>query len=96
MASVALPIVDDALNSYSDALRSEARDITFAEIRLGFDAAIALRWKLAVDVVAGIERGQAPRRGSLPHEDPAVALEELTVLVDLLLASAGRALSAAR
>ena len=92
LASVVVPIVDDALAAHATALRAEAPTIRFEEIRLGFDAAIALRWKLAADVVAGIERGQPPRRGSLPDENPAVALEELTVLVDLLLASAERAL----
>ncbi|WP_299166870.1 phosphotransferase family protein [uncultured Arthrobacter sp.] len=92
LAGVVMPIVDDALVTYAEALRAEAGNITFEEVRLGFDAAIALRWKLAADVVAGIERGQPPRRGSLPDEDPAAALDELIALVDLLLASADRAL----
>lgn len=96
LASVVAPIVEDAVDSYADALREEASDITFEDIRLGFDTAIALRWKLAVDVVAGLERGQPVRRGSLPDEDPSVALEELLVLVDLLLESADRALNQAR
>lgn len=72
--------------------RSGARDIDVEEIRRGFDAAIALRWKLAVDVVASLERGEAPRRGSLPDEEPATAMEELLLLVDFLLATAGRVL----
>ncbi|KRF08782.1 hypothetical protein ASH00_03580 [Arthrobacter sp. Soil782] len=92
LASVVMPLVEEALDAYSTALRAEAPTVTFEDIRLGFDAAVALRWKLAVDVVAGIEKGEPPRRGSLPDEDPAAALEELIALVDLLLASAGRAL----
>jgi PAS domain-containing protein len=92
---VMLPVVEEALRRYAVGLRSEAPNVAFEDIRLGFDAAVALRWKLAVDVVAGLEKGQPPRRGSLPDEDPAVALEELVLLVDLLLASADRALHAA-
>lgn len=91
-AGIMLPVVDEALDCYAAALRAEAPDVAVEDIRLGFDAAVALRWKLAVDVVAGLEKGQPPRRGSLPDEDPDVALEELIVLVDLLLASADRAL----
>ncbi|GAB3535723.1 hypothetical protein GCM10027403_14130 [Arthrobacter tecti] len=94
LASVVAPIVDAAFERYAEALRAEARHITVADIRRGFDAAVALRWKLAADVVEGFEKGQPPRRGSLPHEDPAVAQEELIVLVDLILSSADRALSA--
>lgn len=93
LASVVVPIVDASLHSYAEALRAEAGDITYEEIRQGFDASIALRWKLAVDVVASLGRGEVPRRGSLPKEEPAVALEELIALVDLLLASADRALA---
>ena len=92
-ASVVVPILDDALESYAEGFRAEAGSIAVEDVRLGFDAAVALRWKLAVDVVAGIESGETPRRGSLPDEEPAVALEELLVLVDLLLTSAGRVLN---
>ncbi|MET0714093.1 MAG: phosphotransferase [Mycetocola sp.] len=91
-ANVVLPIIEDAVNAYADGLRVEGGDIDVEEIRRGFDAAIALRWKLAVDVVASLERGEAPRRGSLPDEEPATAMEELLLLVDFLLATAGRVL----
>lgn len=90
-AGVVVPIVDEAVNRYSEALRAEAGHITPEEIRLGFDAAIALRWKLAADIVAGMDAGHPPRRGSLPGEEPAAALEDLIALLDLLLNSAERA-----
>ncbi|HYI34641.1 MAG TPA: phosphotransferase [Glaciibacter sp.] len=89
---VVVPIVEDALHAYAEGLRAEGADVKFEDVRRGFEAAIALRWKLAVDVVAGIERGEAPRRGSLPDEAPEEAMEELIPLVDLLLASAQRVL----
>lgn len=85
-------VLDDAVNAYIDGLRSEAPSVSADDIRRGVDAAIALRWKLAVDVVEGIGRGEPPRRGSLPDEAPETALEELSLLVDVLLASAGRTL----
>lgn len=82
---VVAPIVEDALHAYAEGLWAEGADVKLEDLRRGFGAAIALRWKLAVDVVAGIERGEAPRRGSLPGEDPDDAIEELIQLVDLLL-----------
>jgi Phosphotransferase enzyme family len=82
---VVVPIVEDALHAYAEGLWTEGADVKVEDVRRGFGAAIALRWKLAVDVVAGIERGEAPRRGSLPGEDPDEAMEELIQLVDLLL-----------
>lgn len=95
-AGVAVPLVGEAVGRYAEGLWAESpggsADIGMEQIRLGFDAAIGLRWKLAVDVVAGLERGQPPRRGSLPDEDPAQAEEELLELMDLLLASAQRVL----
>lgn len=95
LAGVVLPLVDDALAAYTDAVRAERQGISIEDVRLGFHAAIGLRWKLAVDVVSGLEGGEPPRRGSLPEENPAAAQDELILLVDLLLASAGRALNSA-
>ncbi|MET0933866.1 MAG: phosphotransferase [Mycetocola sp.] len=89
---VVVPLLDDALQGYAEGLRAEGARIRPEDVRRGFDAAIALRWKLAVDVVAGLESGEAVRRGSLPHEHPDVAMEHLVSLVDLLLASAARVL----
>jgi hypothetical protein len=90
--SAVLSLADDALHAYAEGLWAEGADIQFDDIRRGFDAADALRWKLAVDVVAGIEVGEAPRRGSLPDEAPEDAMDELIQLVDILLASARRVL----
>lgn len=89
---IVAPILDDALHAYAEGIRSEGAVVNFEDVRRGFDAAVALRWKLAVDVVAGLEAGEAPRRGSLPDEAPGTALDELIPLVDVLLASSARAL----
>lgn len=89
-AHVVVPLLEDALEVYAEGVLAEGADVSPATVRRGFDAAVALRWKLAVDVVAGLENGAVPRRGSLPDEDPAAALQELIMLVDLLLASAER------
>lgn len=91
-ADVVVPLVDEALRCYADGLHAEGAAVAVDDVRRGFDAAIALRWKLAVDVVTGLERGEPPRRGSAPHERPAAALDQLVRLVDLLLASAARVL----
>ena len=89
---VVTAVLDDAVQAYIDGFREQAPAVSPAHIRQGVDAAIALRWKLAVDVVAGLESGTPPLRGSLPDEPPETAREELTALVDVLLASAGRTL----
>jgi len=91
-ARTAASALDAAVQAYSDGFRSEAPAMTLEEIRKGFDASIALRWKLVVDVAAGLEVGESPRRGSLPGETPEAALHDLILLADLLLDSAGRAL----
>lgn len=91
-AFVVAPLLEEAFGAYLDGLHREARQIEEAQVRRGLDAAIALRWKLAVDVADGLERGDVPRRGSLPDEAPERAAEELLVLIDLLFASARRTL----
>ncbi|MGN7797815.1 phosphotransferase family protein [Leifsonia sp. 22587] len=85
-------VLDDAIQAYVDGFREQVPAVSPAEIRRGVDAAIALRWKLAVDVIAGLESGDPPRRGSLPDEPPETAREELIELVGVLLASADRTL----
>lgn len=85
-------LLDDALQAYADGLGRGGASVEFADVQRGFDAAVALRWKLAVDVVAGLETGEALRRGSLSDEPPEAAVDELVQLVDILLAAAGRAL----
>ncbi len=51
--AVVSAVLDDALGAYAEGLRVESRSIRFEDVRRGFDAAIALRSKLAVDAVAG-------------------------------------------
>lgn len=85
-------VLDDAVQAYIDGFRDQVPTVSAAQIRRGVDAAIALRWKLAVDVVAALESGERPRRGSLPDEPPETALEELIELAGVLLASASRTL----
>ncbi|WP_210505947.1 phosphotransferase family protein [Naasia sp. SYSU D00057] len=84
-ANVVAPLLDEAFAAYLDGLREEAPGADGAEVRRGLDAAIALRWKQAVDVADSLERGAVPRRGSLPDEAPEDALAELIVLTDVLL-----------
>lgn len=88
------PLVDEAIQEYAQGMWAEGGSVELTTLRRGFDAAVALRWKLAVDVVTGIETGEAPRRGSMPDEAPADAVDELVQLVDVLLASAARTLDA--
>ncbi len=85
-------LLDDAFAAYLDGLRAQVPEFPVEHARRGLDAAIALRWKLATDVAEAIERGGAPRRGSLPEEPLEEALDELIVLIDVLLEAAGRAL----
>ncbi|MFF1571133.1 phosphotransferase family protein [Leifsonia sp. NPDC058292] len=85
-------VLDDAVRAYTDGFRSESADVASDEIRRGFDAAVALRWKLAADVVETIASGRPARRGSLPDEAPGQALDELVSLVDLVLDTARRVL----
>jgi hypothetical protein len=85
-------IIDAAVDGYAEGLGREAPEVSTAVVRRGLDAAIALRWKAAVDVVAGAESGEPPRRGSLPDEQPEAAEGELIILVDILLDAAERIL----
>ena len=91
-ADTVLSVRDDALAGYTDAVLTETAAVTADDVRRGFDAAVALRWKLPVDLMAGVEKGELPRRGSAPHEHPDIALGDLLALVDLVLASAARTL----
>jgi hypothetical protein len=85
-------VFDDAVQAYIDGFRDQVPSVSPAHIRQGVDAAIALRWKLAVDVVAGLESDEPSFRGSRPDESPETAKEELIELVGVLLAAAGRTL----
>jgi hypothetical protein len=80
---------DAAVAAFAEAC---AGAVSADDVRRGFDAAITLRWKLAVDVAATLESGQPARRGSAPAEPPERAMDELVALVDVLLDAARRAL----
>ena len=83
-------VFEEATDAYAEAC---AGVVSPAEVRRGRDAAIGLRWKLAVDVAAALERGEPIRRGSAIAEAPEDAMDELVVLVDVLLDAAARALA---
>jgi hypothetical protein len=85
--------LDDALDRYARGIRSAGSDVPTDVVRLGLDASLALRWKLAADLVTALDAGSAPRRGSLPDEPAQVALAELESLLDLVLAASGRVLA---
>ncbi len=87
-AELVAAVLDDALHAYAAGVAS----VDLATVRRGFDAAAGLRWKLVRDLAASLERGEVPRRGSLPDEPPEQALRELVLLSDLQLDSARRVL----
>ncbi|HEY8589698.1 MAG TPA: phosphotransferase [Naasia sp.] len=92
-SAVVIEQFEAAVAAYTEAVAAEATTpVPAADIRRGVDAAIALRWKLIVDVADSMERGEASRRGSLPDESPEDALEDHLMLVDVLLAAAARVL----
>ncbi|RIJ44297.1 hypothetical protein DZG00_16025, partial [Clavibacter lycopersici] len=84
---------DDAVDRYARGIRSAGSDVPTDVVRLGLDASTALRWKLAADLVAALDAGSAPRRGSLPDEPAESAAAELVALLDLVLEAAERVLS---
>ncbi|CAQ00465.1 phosphotransferase family protein [Clavibacter sepedonicus] len=86
-------VLDEAVDRYAQGIRSTGPDAPTDLVRLGLDASMALRWKLAADLVAALDAGSAPRRGSLPGEPAEVAMEELASLLDLVLRAAARALA---
>jgi hypothetical protein len=83
---------DEAVERYVRGIRSAGSDLPADAVRLGLDASMALRWKLAADLVSALDAGSAPRRGSLPDEPAEVATAQLVALLDLVLAAAGRVL----
>jgi len=85
-------VLDAAVARYAEGIRAAGGSAPPDTVRRGLDAAIALRWRLAADLVAALDAGSAMRRGSLPDEPPERAQAELTALLDLLLAAAGRVL----
>ena len=79
---------------FSSVRRGDARAsvvVPLLDDAVGFDAAVALRWKLIADVARGLERDEPARRGSLPDEPAETATAELIELCDVLLSCASRA-----
>ncbi|RII86463.1 hypothetical protein DZF92_10530 [Clavibacter michiganensis subsp. insidiosus] len=83
---------DEAVGRYARGMRSAGSDVPRDVVRRGLDAAMALRWKLAADLVASLDSGSTPRRGSLPDEPAESAVAELVGLLDLVLEAAERVL----
>ena len=79
-----------AMEAYLAGLRDTSASIDPTKVRVGFDAAIALRWSLARDVVAAVVDGTAVHRGSAPDEPPDQALDELIALTEVLFEAARR------
>ncbi len=77
-----------AMEAYLHGLRDMAAVVDPAQVRLGFNGAIALRWSLARDVVAALVDGTPVRRGSAPDEPPEQALDELIALTGALFDAA--------
>lgn len=81
-----------AVTAYADGIRQTGADIDVASVRLGVDAAIALRWKLLFDLAVALEQGTPVRRGSAPQEGSDAATDELVLLSGILEAAADRVL----
>ena len=86
--ATALAVVEPGLAAYRAGFADAGVDLDASTLRLAFDAAIALRWKLACDVIAAIDREETIFRGSATDESPDEALDELIHLTELLFASA--------
>jgi hypothetical protein len=89
--AIVLAIVDRAVEEYRAGFADVGARVEPDAVRRGFDAAVALRWKLARDVVEVIDGGGTIFRGSAMHETPEEALDELVRLTALLFASADAA-----
>lgn len=93
-ASVVIPLLDEAVDAYAQGASEQDRSLSRTTVRLGFDASVALRWKLVADVARGIERDEPARRGSVPEEPAETATAELIALCDVLSTCAARVLDA--
>lgn len=85
-------VLDAAVDRCCTGIRSTGSEADPDLVRRGLDASLALRWKLAADLVDSLDAGSAPRRGSLPEESPETAVSELVALLDLVLGAAERVL----
>jgi hypothetical protein len=77
-----------AMEAYLAGMRDMSTPLDPAQVRLGFNAAIVLRWSLARDVVAALVDGTDVHRGSAADEPPEQALDELIALTRILLEAA--------
>lgn len=91
-ATLVMSLVDAAVEAYAAGLAGHAV-VPAGVVRAGFEASVALRWKLVRDVADAIENGSGIRRGSAPGEAPENALADFDLLIDLLLDCARRVLS---
>jgi phosphotransferase family enzyme len=91
-AFVVGPLIEAAFDAYLEGMREQAPALDADAVRLGFDAAIVLRWKLLADLAETIESAGRARRGSAPGESPEVAMAELIELADVLLRESERVL----
>ncbi|WP_413249022.1 phosphotransferase [Sinomonas flava] len=92
MASVVASVLDSAVSAYTESVREQDPSVSAKDVRRGFDAAVALRWKLIADLADAAERHRPIRRGSRPDEPARESLGELVALADLLLDAAHGAL----
>lgn len=83
---------DAAVAAFTAGIRETGAEIDPASVRLGVDAAIALRWKFLVDLATALGEGTSVRRGSAPEEAPAEAMDELMALNGILEAAVDRLL----
>lgn len=89
-AGLVVRYFDAAVAAFTDGLRETGGRVDPLSVRQGVDAAIALRWKLLVDLAVALEEGTSVRRGSAPDETAAEAMDELLVLIGVLEAAADR------
>lgn len=89
-AAVVVRHFDAAVTAFVAGIRDTGAAVDPASVRLGVDAAIALRWKLIADLAAALDSGTPVRRGSAPDEPPTQALDELVALGGIMAAAAER------
>lgn len=82
-----------AVDAYVAGLADAGAHVDRSAVQLALDAAVALRWTLARDLLAALADGQPVFRGSRLDEPPEVALGELMELSRTLM-EAGRAVRA--
>lgn len=85
-------LVPRAMAAYRAAMGEVGAVVSEADVRLGFDAAVSLRWSLLRDVVVlATSDGPGRVRGSLPDEPREESIRQLALLTGFLLDAAERA-----